>query len=102
MEDVPREVATTFTLEGTIMETDKLLENRMWVTVQKQEAIEEDVPKEMEYFIPIENGNFQRDINLHHGAGTYQVTVRLPAMDKEDYSCQDPNCRVQFPYKYQQ
>lgn len=85
MEDVPREVATTFTLEGTIMETDKLLENRMWVTVQKQEAIEEDVPKEMEYFIPIENGNFQRDINLHHGAGTYQVTVRLPAMDKEDY-----------------
>src|SRR5690625_3446049 len=85
MEDVPREVATTFTLEGTIMETDKLLENRMWVTVQKQEAIEEDVPKEMEYFIPIENGNFQRDINLHHSARTYQVTVRLPAMDKEDY-----------------
>lgn len=84
--DAPsNEVLTTFSLNGSVEQFDELQEDYVWVIVRKSENIEEISNREMEYYIPIHNGQFNADVNLPNGEGDYRVTVRLPAMDRDNY-----------------
>src|SRR5699024_5595094 len=85
MEAPTSEVLTTFALNGSVEQHDELQEDYVWVIVRKSESIEEISNREIEYYIPIENGQFDADINLPNGEGDYRVTVRLPATDRDNY-----------------
>src|SRR5699024_8338777 len=56
----------------------------IWVIVVKDEHIEEIDTRKFEYYIPIENGSFSKQLNLHHGADEYKVTVRIPSNDSSE------------------
>lgn len=85
METPTSEVLTTFSLNGSVEQHDELQEDYVWVIVRKSDSIEEISNREIEYYIPIENGQFASDINLPNGEGDYRVTVRLPATDRDNY-----------------
>lgn len=78
------EEATTMPLKGEIDQADELNEDYLWVVLRKRDHIEEIKDKKFEYFIPIENGQFAKELNLHHGEGEYVVTVRLPSEEDNE------------------
>lgn len=85
LEAPPSEVFTTFPLNGTVEQANQFKDDYVWVIIRKTESIEEIDNREMEYYIPINDGLFHADVNLPHGEGDYRVTVRLPATDKDNY-----------------
>lgn len=85
MDVPPSEVATTFSLNGTVEEVSQLQEDYVWVIIRKKESIEEIDNREIEYYIPIDGDQFDADLNLPNGEGEYHVTVRLPATDRDNY-----------------
>jgi len=85
MDVPPSEVATTFSMNGTVEEVNQLQEDYVWVIIRKKESIEEIDNREIEYYIPIDGDQFNADLNLPNGEGEYRVTVRLPATDRDNY-----------------
>ena len=85
MEAPPTEVLTTFTVKGSIKDDIALQEDYIWVIIRKTESIEEIDSREIEYYLPIDNGQFQADLTLPNGEGEYRVTVRAPAEDRDNY-----------------
>lgn len=79
------QVATNFILEGSIENIEELQEDHLWVIIRKDESIEEIDNREMEYYIPLGSGQFNADLNLHHGEGSYRVKVRAPDTERENY-----------------
>src|SRR5699024_3484751 len=78
------EEATMMPLKGEIDQADELNEDYLWVVLRKRDHIEEIKDKKFEYFIPIENGQFAKELNLHHGEGKNVVTVRLPSEEDNE------------------
>lgn len=76
--------ATVLALEGEVSQADSLNESYVWASVRKKEEIEEINDQTMDYFIPIEDGTFSEEVNLHHGRGEYEVTLMLPSEEKDD------------------
>lgn len=70
---------TTINLEGTITETDDLTGNNLWIVMTAADALEELPGNEFNYYVPIEDGSFSQELNLHQGAGEYKVSVRAPS-----------------------
>ncbi|WP_240452188.1 hypothetical protein [Virgibacillus sp. YIM 98842] len=70
---------TTVNLEGTITETDDLTGNNLWIVMTAADALEELPGNEFNYYVPIEDGSFSQELNLHQGAGEYKVSVRAPS-----------------------
>src|SRR5690625_403789 len=85
MDAPPSEVFTTFSVNGSVEQVDQLKEDYVWVIIRKTESIEEIDNREMEYYIPINDGQVNADVKLPHGEGDYRVTVRLPATDRDNY-----------------
>lgn len=85
MEAPSSEVLTTFSLKGSIEQYDQLQEDYVWVIIRKSESIEEINNREIELYVPIDNGQFDTDVTLPNGEGEYRVTVRLPATDRDNY-----------------
>lgn len=77
-------VETMLELNGSIEKAEALNEDNIWVTVTKSDKIEEINESRFEYYIPVEDGDFSKQINLHHGEGEYRVTVRLPSDDQAE------------------
>src|SRR5690625_19859 len=59
------EEATMMPLKGEIDQADELNEDYLWVILRKKDHIEEIKDKKFEYFIPIENGQCAKELNLH-------------------------------------
>jgi len=80
------EVATTFSLKGSVEKVNELQEDHLWIIIRKSESIEEIDSREMEHYVTLEtDGSFDADLNLHHGEGEYRVTVRVPDTEKDNY-----------------
>src|SRR5699024_6095471 len=77
LETPKQEAATTLSLEGEVEQADALNEDFVWAQVRKKETIDEIEENSMDYFIPLEDGSFAEEVNLHHGAGEYDVTIML-------------------------
>lgn len=78
----PQEAAATVSLKGEVEQADALNENFVWAQVRKKETIDEIEDNSMDYFIPLEDGSFAEEVNLHHGAGEYDVSLMLPSEEK--------------------
>lgn len=85
MDAPPSKVLTSFSLNGLVEKVDQLQEDYIWIIIRKTESIEEIDNREIEYYVPIEEGQFNADLNLPNGEGDYRVTVRLPAIDRDNY-----------------
>lgn len=85
LEAPPSEVKTAFSINGSVAKTEKLTEDDIWVIIRKNESIEEINNREMEYYIPLENGKFNAELKLPNGEGEYRVTVRVPSTDRDNY-----------------
>src|SRR5699024_4423049 len=77
-------VATSMPLQGEIDESDELNEDYVWVVIRKKDHMDDISDKEFEYYIPIEDGQFSKELNLHHGKGEYNVNVRLPSNEENE------------------
>lgn len=84
LESPASEVETVLELNGTIEKANDLNEDFLWVTVKKMDKIEEIKEKRFEYYIPVQDGQFSKKLNLHHGEGEYKVTVRVSSDDAEE------------------
>src|SRR5699024_12560969 len=79
------EVLTTFTVKGSIKDDIALQEDYIWVIIRKTESIEEIDSREIEYYLPIDNGQYQADLTLPNAKGEYRVTVRTSPEDRDNY-----------------
>jgi hypothetical protein len=70
---------TALILEGAITETKDLTGDHLWVVFTAEEETEAFHDKEFSYYVKIEDGTFSRELNLHQGAGEYEVRVRAPS-----------------------
>jgi hypothetical protein len=70
---------TTINLEGTIAEANHLMGEHLWVVISAEEPSGEIPENEFNYYVKIEDGTFSRELNLHQGAGEYEVNVRAPS-----------------------
>ncbi|GAB3798438.1 hypothetical protein GCM10028868_20890 [Virgibacillus kimchii] len=70
---------TSISLEGTITEANDLTGEHLWVVITAEEPSEALPEKEFNYYITIEEAAFSRELNLHQGAGGYEVSVRAPS-----------------------
>ncbi|MCS1351992.1 transglutaminase family protein [Mechercharimyces sp. CAU 1602] len=77
-------------ISGKVASYKKLKSNYLWIVVEK---VEEDnktakenvgIAEPFDYYVPIKEGVFKKSLTLFAGSGTYQVTVRLPSMEKSD------------------
>src|SRR5699024_11804495 len=59
-------------------------ENCRGVIPRKKDHREEIKDKKFQYFMQMENGQFAKELNLHHGEGEYVVTVRLPSEEDNE------------------
>lgn len=84
LEELSSEVETVFSLEGTIEQADELNDDYLWVTIQKANSIEEINNKLLEHYIPIKDGKFKENLNLHNGEGEFLIKVRLPSNDPDE------------------
>src|SRR5699024_3202051 len=75
---------TSLDLKGSIEKTDELNEHFIWVIIEKNDKIDVINDDQFEYYIPIKENKFSEQINLHHGKGDYQITVRLPSNDENE------------------
>jgi hypothetical protein len=79
---------TTISLEGTITKADDLTGDYLWIVMTAADVSEELPGHAFNYYVPIEDGSFSQELNLHQGAGVYEVSVRAPsnqANEKEIY-----------------
>lgn len=84
--EVAGDVETTLEIKGRIAKADELNDSYLWVVLEKTDSIDGINRDQFEYYIPIKDGKFSRQVNLHHGEGDYDVVIRLPsqASDEED------------------
>src|SRR5699024_3473724 len=91
MEAPSVDLQTIMPLKGNVERADELTDDYVWVTVRTTDHIEEIKNKEFNQYIPIQDGAFQAELNLHHGEGDYRVTVRVPDFERENYFYDVPN-----------
>ncbi|PAV31600.1 hypothetical protein CIL05_02775 [Virgibacillus profundi] len=70
---------TIVELKGTIGQADNFNENLIWVVITTDEPMKKIEKNDFNYYIPLENGEFSKQMKLHHGEGEYQVSVRVPS-----------------------
>lgn len=80
----PSEVETVLPFEGTIDQAGELNDDYLWVTVQKANSIEEINNRMLEHYVPIKDGKFAENLNLHNGEGEFLIKVRLPSDDPDE------------------
>src|SRR5690606_16828856 len=55
----------------------------LWVEINSMDGKE---PKSFQYYVPVENKTFSKDLQLFAGKGDYQITIRAPsAQDDEQF-----------------
>lgn len=76
-------VNSRFSLSGSVKQDQQLQSDFVWVEIEKEGGAKEDDSK-FSYYIPLKNGTFEEWVQLHHGEGVYQVTVRFPSESEEN------------------
>ncbi|WP_327607490.1 transglutaminase domain-containing protein [Virgibacillus tibetensis] len=74
---------TKVDIKGKI-EADNLSGDYIWVVITREEAIEELETSDFTYYIDLQEGSFSKQMTLHHGAGNYQVSVRVPSNKSDE------------------
>lgn len=72
------EIASSLTVKGKVEEADDLIDPYMWIVITGNSDVS------FEYYVPIENGEFQEKIMVHEGDGVYEVSVRAPSNEQEN------------------
>lgn len=76
---------TIVSFEGEVAKMNELTRRELWIIVKYENRIEDFHTNEFHYYVPVESdGSFVADVALHHGAGEYDVLVRVPSMDPEE------------------
>nr|WP_246569697.1 transglutaminase-like domain-containing protein [Lentibacillus saliphilus] len=81
-EEAPFEVYTDFELSGTleyVADTSYVL-----VSITPKAIVEEFEHDDFNYYIPVEDGTFSQRVQLHYGAGDYQVRLFAPIPEYDD------------------
>lgn len=78
------EADTTLHIEGRVGQFGELNKDHLWVVLTAEEAIEDLDTDEFHYFIPLEEDAFSHGLNLHHGEGEYEISVRAPSNDPNE------------------
>lgn len=69
-------------IEGSLEYTNAV-SPYVWVVVKSSEN--EPAGYEMDYFVPIINNQFQETIHFFNGEGAYEVSLKLPSTDQDNY-----------------
>lgn len=75
---------TTIDLEGTIAEVDDLNGDYVWIVLTAEDPAADLPEAEFSYYVNIEDGAFSRELNLHQGAGAYEVSIRVPSNQSDE------------------
>ncbi len=67
------EIQTSITVEGDVRSADELPDEHIWIVITGSS----DDP--FDYYVPIEDGTFRKQITVHEGAGKYEVSMRAPS-----------------------
>src|SRR5699024_4000388 len=70
---------TIVDISGNVEQVDDLTAKHIWVVMTSEKSVESIDDRNFNYYIPIENGSFSKQMNLHNGAGEYEMTVRVPS-----------------------
>lgn len=81
----PVQAESVFTVSGTIEKTESLAVPYIWVQIEYQGEPKQGLPKTMDEYIPVENGRFEKKLQLFQGKGAYRVFLRLPDREKKEY-----------------
>jgi len=64
------EITSSFTVEGEISSENQLEQNFIWVVISGNAG------ESFDYYIPIENGTFKKELTVHQGKGEYDISMR--------------------------
>src|SRR5690554_5959285 len=78
------EAETLVKIEGKIDQTENLNSEYIWISMIQKEDIEEIDRNDFNYYVPINDHNFSKELTLHHGEGEYEIKIRVPSNKSEE------------------
>lgn len=78
------DVETLVDIEGNIDQIEDLNSEYIWISITRKEEIEEIDHNEFNYYVPINDHHFSKQLMLHHGAGEYEINIRIPSNKNEE------------------
>lgn len=78
------EAETLVKIEGKIDQIEDLNSEYIWILMIPEEEIGEIDRNDFNYYVPINDHNFSKELTLHHGAGEYEIKVRVPSNKSEE------------------
>lgn len=78
------EAKTHINIEGNIEQTQDLNSAYLWVLITGTEEIEHADHNEFNYYVAIEDQTFSKQLTIPHGAGEYEVSIRVPSRHTEE------------------
>ncbi|CAG9622513.1 transglutaminase domain-containing protein [Sutcliffiella rhizosphaerae] len=73
----------TIEISGYVEKHAELKSNYVWVKVNASE--DGPLGKQLDYYIPIKDGNFSETLSFFNGEGEYKISIQLPDIDRENY-----------------
>lgn len=71
-------VDTFVPLVGKVEEVHRLPSKVVWVHVEYKGNQVSRLPSAIDYYLPLQRGEFKQNIRLFKGKGSYQITIHLP------------------------
>ncbi|WP_177174352.1 transglutaminase-like domain-containing protein [Salipaludibacillus aurantiacus] len=79
------ETDTYLEVKGVIEEEEKINDSHLLIEVLSEKVIHEEMNTAFYHYVPLkDNGEFNKELALHHGEGEYEIRIRLPGKDPED------------------
>lgn len=75
---------TVVDIQGKVEEVDELHKEHVWVVITRKEVIKNFENEDFNYYLPLNNGKFSKEVVLHHGLGEYEVNIRVPSNKREE------------------
>ncbi|MUK88568.1 hypothetical protein GMD78_09215 [Ornithinibacillus sp. L9] len=75
---------TTVDIQGEIEKSPELTGDLIWIVITPNHQVDELVQDDFNYYIPINEGKFSKELVMHHGEGEYEVSVRVPSNKSEE------------------
>jgi len=70
-------------IEGEIEQSSDLQSDYIWIKALSDK--QETAGKQHDYYTPIKDGKFKQTIHFFNGEGTYNLSVQVPSMNRENY-----------------
>ena len=80
------------TIAGKIDKIDDLKSHYIWINIQAEKV--GVAGKEQNYFVPINDGEFNQTVHFFNGEGTYKIKVQVPSTERENYYYDTANFEV--------